>query len=246
MERKSEWPKAVFYDSKNTLFAWDSIWIKACSNILKKYESNIDAEEFWRQWGKFITGENHKTAFGKYRKFTESLQVSLVYAFKFYGIAGSPDDVRFMIELWDEVHPFPDVLPALTRQKEITKVLIYSNVETEYLETMVNKLGGFRPDFLGDMDKSQSCKPSPRAYRWVLQNAGRELNLELNFSDVLYVAGVQWDVQGAMACGMKAAWVHRPYRFPAELEGVRPDYEVDDLHEVTKIIESSIFGAEAL
>lgn len=234
MGRKSKWPKAIFYDSKNTLFAWDSIWIKACSTILRKYESNMDPEVFWRQWATFMTGENHRTAFGKFRRFTESLRVSLVYAFKYFGIAGSPDDVRFMTDLWDEVQTFPDTLPALTRQKEITKVLIYSNVETEYLEMMVNKLGGFRPDFLGDMDKSQSCKPSPRAYRWVLENVGLEAK------DVIYCAGPQWDVQGAMAFGMKGAWVHRPYRFTGEVEGVRYDYEVNDLHELTKIIESSI------
>jgi FMN phosphatase YigB (HAD superfamily) len=122
----------------------------------------------------------------------------------------------------------------LTRQKEITKVLIYSNVETEYLEMMVNKLGGFRPDFLGDMDKSQSCKPSPRTYRWVLENVGLEAK------DVIYCAGPQWDVQGAMAFGMKGAWVHRPYRFGGGIEGVRYDYEINDLHDLTRIIESTI------
>lgn len=234
MRKKRKWPKAIFYDSKNTLFAWDSVWIKACSNILRKYESNMDPEVFWRQWATFMTGENHRTAFGKYRRFTESLRVSLVDAFKYFGIAGSPDDVRSMTDLWDEVQPFPDTLPALMRQKEITKVLIYSNVETEYLEMMVNKLVGFHPDFVGDMDKSQSCKPSPRAYRWVLENVGLEAK------DVIYCAGPQWDVQGAMAFGMKGAWVHRPYRFTGGVEGVRYDYEVNDLHELTKIVESSI------
>jgi 2-haloacid dehalogenase len=234
MRKKRKWPKAIFYDSKNTLFAWDSVWIKACSNILRKYESNMDPEVFWRQWATFMTGENHRTAFGKYRRFTESLRVSLVYAFKYFGIAGSSDDVRSMTDLWDEVQPFPDTLTALMRQKEITKVLIYSNVETEYLEMMVNKLVGFHPDFVGDMDKSQSCKPSPRAYRWVLENVGLEAK------DVIYCAGPQWDVQGAMAFGMKGAWVHRPYRFSKEIEGVKYDYEVNDLHELTKIVESSI------
>jgi 2-haloacid dehalogenase len=234
MKGKRKWPKAIFYDSKNTLFAWDSVWIKACSNILTKYESNMDPEVFWRQWATFLTGENQRTAFGKFRKFTESLRVSLLYAFKYFGIAGSPEDVRFMTDLWKEVQPFPDTLPALTRQQELTKILIYSNVETEYLEMMVNKLVGFRPDFLGDMDKSQSCKPSPRAYRWVLENVG------LKATDVIYCAGPQWDVQGAMAFGMKGAWVHRPYRFSKEIEGVKYDYEVNDLHELTKIIESSL------
>ena len=235
MKGKRKWPKAIFYDSKNTLFAWDSVWIKACSNILTKYESNMDPEVFWRQWATFLTGENQRTAFGKFRKFTESLRVSLLYAFKYFSIAGSPEDVRFMTDLWKEVQPFPDTLPALTRQQELTKILIYSNVETEYLEMMVNKLVGFRPDFLGDMDKSQSCKPSPRAYRWVLENVG------LKATDVIYCAGPQWDVQGAMAFGMKGAWVHRPYRFSKEIEGVKYDYEVNDLHELTKIIESSLF-----
>jgi 2-haloalkanoic acid dehalogenase type II len=172
--------------------------------------------------------------FEVYRKFTESLRVSLMYAFKYYGIPGSPDDVRLMTDLWDDVQPFPDTAAALTRQKELTKIFIYSNVETEYLDMMVNKLGGFRPDFLGDMDKSQSCKPSPRAYRWVLENVGLEAK------DVIYCAGPQWDVQGAMAFGMKAAWVHRPYRTSNQIEGVPYDYEVNDLHELTKIIESSL------
>ena len=234
MKRKGKWPKAIFYDSKNTLFAWDSVWVKACSNILTKYENKMDPEVFWRQWAMFLTGENQRTAFGKFRKFTESLRVSLVYAFKYFGIAGSPEDVRFMTDLWNEVQPFPDTLPALMRQKELTKILIYSNVETEYLEMVVNKLVGFRPDFLGDMDKSQSCKPSPRAYRWVLENVG------LKATDVIYCAGPQWDVQGAMAFGMKGAWVHRPYRFSKEIEGVKYDYEVNDLHELTKIVESSL------
>jgi 2-haloacid dehalogenase len=237
MKGKRKWPEAVFYDSKNTLFAWDSVWINACSNILKKYGSNLNAEEFWRQWGMFMAGENHKVAFGKYRKFTESLKVSLVYTFKYYGIAGSPDDVKLMTDLWGEVQPFPDTAAALTRQKELTKVLIYSNVETEYLKMMVNKLGGFHPDLLGDMDKSRSCKPSPRAYRWVLENVGLEAK------DVIYCAGPQWDVQGAMAFGMKGAWVHRPYRVSNEIEGVKYDYEVNDLHELTKIIESNMFAS---
>jgi 2-haloacid dehalogenase len=237
---KSSWPKAVFTDSKNTLFAWDTVWVKACSNILKKNGSTLDPEEFRNQWSSFMSGENLKVAFGKYRTFTESLRISLVYTFKAFGINGSPDDVKFMTDLWDEVQPFPDTLPALTRLKEITKVFIYSNVETEYLTMMMNKLGGFSPHFIGDMDKSGLSKPSPRAYQWVLDNAGRELNMKLDFSDVLYVAGPQWDVQGAMACGMKGAWIHRPYRYSPEIQGFPYDYEVEDLHGITRIVEASL------
>ena len=240
MKGKGAWPKAVFTDSKNTLFAWDPVWVRACSNILRKYGNKMDPQEFWRLWATFATGENHRAAFGKFKTFTETLRISLNHAFKASGIPGTPDDVTFMTDLWDQVEPYPDVVPALTRLQELTKVLIYSNVETEYLDMMVKKFGRFRPDFVGDMDKSQSRKPSPRAYRWVLETAGRLLNMKLNFSDVLYVAGPQWDVQAAMALGMKAVWIHRSYRYPAEVDGVEPDYQIDDLRDVVKIVESSL------
>ena len=100
MEGKGKWPKAVFTDSKNTLFAWDATWVKASGNILKKYGNTMDPEEFWRRWASFLTGENLKTAFGKYRKFTESLRAALTLAFQHYNIPGSPDDVKFMTDLW--------------------------------------------------------------------------------------------------------------------------------------------------
>ena len=238
MRKKVKWPKAVFTDSKNTLFDWDSVWIKACSNILKKYDSKINPEQFWRQWSSFMSGENLKVAFGKYRKFTESLKISLVYTLKYFDVPGSGEDVKFMTDTWDEVEPFPDTEPGLRKIQEMTYVLIYSNVETEYLAMMVNKMKGYRPDFVGDMDMSKSCKPSPRAYRWVLETAGRQFNINLDFQDVLYVAGPQWDVQGAMACGMKGCWIHRPTRFSPVIEGESYDYEVKDFYEVSKIIES--------
>ena len=48
------------------------------------------SQEFWRRWASFLTGENLKTAFGKYRKFTESLRAALTLAFQHYNIPGSP------------------------------------------------------------------------------------------------------------------------------------------------------------
>ena len=241
MEKTDKWPKAIFYDSKNTLFDWNKVWTKASANILKKYDSKVSDKDFQGIWHQLLIAENHRTAFSFYREFTVALQKSLVYTYRYFGIPGTEDDLKFMLDLWDEVEPFPDVLPAFTKQQELTKLLIYSNVETEYLDMMVRKLKGFKPDFYGTMQMSQCCKPSPRAYRWVLENASRELNLDLNFSNVIYCAGVQWDVQGAIACGMKAAFLKRPHD-KDPIEGVEPDYIVKDLHELTKIVEENVLG----
>ena len=50
---------------------------------------------------------------------------------------------------------------------------------------------------------------------WVLENA------HLNVDDVLYCASVQWDVQGAIVCGMKVAWLKRAH-IKDTLEGIEP------------------------
>ncbi len=230
MEAKGKWPKAIFYDSKNTLFDWGSVWTKASSNILDYRKSKMDPVEFQGTWHKFTEMVNHRVAFRHYQEFTEILRESLFYTFKHYNISGSPDDIRFMAELWNEVQPYPDTASALRKQKEITKIFIFSNVEMKYLDMMVSKLRDFRPDFVGAMDQAKALKPNPRAYHWVLKQVGLDVN------DVIYCAGIpQWDVQGAMACGMKGAWVNRER---VKYEGVKPDYEVMDLHGLTEIVRS--------
>ena len=226
-----KWPKAIFYDSKNTLFDWSTVWVKASSLIVERYKADLDAAKFKETWHKFLIAENHRIAFSEYKDFTYALQQSLIYTFKYFNIPGKPDDVQVMLELWNEVKPFPDVVPALQKQKEMVKILIFSNVETRYLEMMVNKLEGFEPDFVGTMEMARACKPSPRAYYWVLRKTGFEPK------DVIYCARPQWDVQGAIACGMVTVWLNRAGE---KLEGVEPDYEVKDLHELTNIVEANI------
>jgi 2-haloalkanoic acid dehalogenase type II len=242
MTGKGEFPKAIFYDSKNTLWAWEEVYIDVARQILEKYNRKIDPVEFRRTMNS-IGAENHRTAFGKFQKFTENLRFSLLFAFRYYGIPGTGEDIEFMTDRWNDVQPFPDTIAALVEQKKITKVLCYSNVETEYLDMMVDKLPeAAKPHFVGDMDKSGYCKPNPLSYRWVLKTAGRQLKMDLQFSDVIYCAGVQWDVQGAMACGMKSCWIRRPYFTTAEPDGLRPDYIIDNLHELTLIVERNLAG----
>ena len=224
-----EWPQAIFYDSKNTLFDWSKLWVQASTEIVARYESDVDGAAFKRLWHRLLVAENHRTAFAAYRQFTVALEDSLVTAMKCLGVPGSAEDVKYMLELWDDVTPFADTVAALKDQQEMTRILIFSNVETEYLETMASKMVGFEPDFMGSMEQARTCKPSPRAYLWVLDKNG------LGVDDVVYCAGPQWDVQGALAVGMKAIWLNRSGE---RIDGIEADYEVADLHGVTEILKA--------
>lgn len=227
MKPEDGWPKAIFYDSKNTLFDWSNVWVEASKRIVEKYQSDVSGDEFKNLWHHLLISENHRTAFSDYRDFAEALKDSVVYTLRYFNIPGTAEDVEFMLNAWDKVKPFPDTAPALREQQKMTKVLIFSNVETRYLDMMVDKMDGFMPDFVGTMEQAQTCKPSPRAYYWVLEKNN------LTIKDVVYCARPQWDVQGAYALGMKAIWLNR---VGEALSGVRPDWEVKDLHGVTEIV----------
>ena len=73
MGGKKEWPKAIFYDSKNTLFDWSKLWIQASTNMVKKYESDVKGEAFKELWHHLLVSENHRTAFFELQWRGESL-----------------------------------------------------------------------------------------------------------------------------------------------------------------------------
>ena len=220
-------PKAVFYDSKNTLFDWSRLWVQAAEEIVAKYDATVDGAAFKALWHRLLISENHRTAFATYREFTVALEESLETAMKVLGVPGTREDVKHMLDLWDAVPPFADTLAALSDQQELARILIFSNVGTRYLEMMAAKMVGFTPDFMGSMEQARCCKPSPRAYNWVLEQNG------LTVDEVIYCAGPQWDVQGAHALGMRAVWLNRPGE---PVDGIAVDWEVADLHGVTEIL----------
>lgn len=233
------WPRAIFYDSKTTLFDWAWSWRKAAELIAAKYGGSVDADELFEDWAVLFEGFQRRAAFNRYADLTEHVRAGLEYACRLHGIKGNAaEDVKIYTDLQDQVEPFPDVVEAFERQRSLgVKLLIFSDVETRFIQMYVDKLRGFTPDFVGSSEMARIHKPNPRVYQWVLREVG------LQPRDVLYCAAPQFDIQGALAAGIKAAWLRRPRgrlgRKNATFEAgdVPADYEVEDLHELTRIIE---------
>lgn len=230
------WPRAIFYDSKTTLFNWAGSWRGAAARIVKKYDAAVSEQELVETWVKGFEGLHRRAAFYRYAQVTDLVRESLVNAYRLLGIPGSADDVEYFLELQDKVELFPDTEEALTNQQKLgVKVFIYSDVETKYLRMYVDKFQHFQPDFVGTTEEAGVAKPNPRTYRWVLHRTGLEAR------DVLYCAAPIFDVQGAMSAGMIAAWLRRPEgRLSGETHSpgdLPADFEVESLHDVTRIVE---------
>ena len=237
MAIKGRWPRAVFYDSKTTLFDWGWSWATAAANIVKKYGSSVDTAKFTSNWVRFFESHHRRTAFSQYTPVTDTVKEALVDTFNTFRLPGSPDDVRAYTELQKDVGLFAETEEALTQQQSLgVKVFIYSDVEREYLDLYVSKFRRFKPDFVGSTEQPRIHKPNPLTYHWVLQQNG------LQARDVLYCAAPGFDVQGTMSAGLIAAWLRRPVdgmlasQAPSA-KGIPADYEIDSLHDVTRILQ---------
>ncbi|MDW7982507.1 MAG: HAD family hydrolase [Thermomicrobium sp.] len=238
------WPRAIFYDSKTTLFDWAWSWRQAAQRYIEQYGLALSVDEFVEQWVRAFEGLQRTAAFGKYTPITHvSVKNALALTYRLLGIPGEADrDIDVFKALQYDVPLFPDTEEALSAQQALgVKIIIYSDVETEYLEAYVQKFRHFRPDFVGTTEQAGVHKPNPRTYRWVLH----QVNLEPR--DVIYCAAPEFDIQGAMAAGMLAA---KLYRKEGRLSNVThaasdllPDYEIESLHDLTTIVEFNRYPA---
>jgi 2-haloacid dehalogenase len=230
------WPRAIFYDSKTTLFNWAGSWRGAASQLLKKHGATVDEAAFVETWVRGFEGLHRRAAFFRYTQVTDLVREALNNAYQMHGITGRPDDIQVFLALQAKVEPFEDTEAALTEQQQRgVKIFIYSDVETRYLEMYVAKFKAFKADFVGSTEQAGIAKPNPRTYQWVLHQTAMEPR------DVLYCAAPMFDIQGAMSAGMIAAWLRRTEgRLSKDTHSagdLAADFEVESLHDVTRLLE---------
>jgi len=236
---KGRWPRAVFYDSKTTLFDWGWSWASAADALVKKYGSSVDTAKFRATWVRFFESHHRRTAFSQYTPVTATVTEAMLDTFSVFRLPGVAEDVRAYTQLQKDVGLFAETEEALQAQQDLgVKILIYSDVEREYLDMYVSKFRKFRPDFVGSTEQPRFHKPNPLTYQWVLEQNG------LKARDVLYCAAPGFDVQGAMSAGLIAAWLRRPVdgllssQAPSA-KGIPADYEIESLHDVTTILRAN-------
>ena len=71
---KGTWPRAVFYDSKGTLFDWPWTWQQAANEIVRKYKSPVSGEEFSFTWARYFEGFHRRAAATRYTPVSELIR----------------------------------------------------------------------------------------------------------------------------------------------------------------------------
>lgn len=116
------------------------------------------------------------------------------------------------MKAYDSLGTFPDVPPALKALSNDPSIdaYVFSNGTNDMVSSSVNQspsLSSHASVFKGlvTIEEVKAFKPDPRVYQYLAEKVGKQGDM----GNIWLVSGNPFDVVGARAAGMQAAWVDR-------------------------------------
>lgn len=162
-----------------------------------------------------------------YQNFDVCTRDALLYAARHFAIEIDDKQQAMLIDRYQHLKPFPDVIPAMkTLRERGHRLVAFSNGVAATLEDLLNRAGVLSYlDDIVSVDEISTFKPNPDVY---LHLAGR---VDRSPGETWLLSSNYWDITGARATGLRAAWVHRDPKVIPDPWGVEPDLVVKDLNE---------------
>jgi 2-haloacid dehalogenase len=154
--------------------------------------------------------------------YLETVRRALVYVLALNGLPRSEADAIELMQAWPHLRPFPEVGAALERLDSRYRLVVLSNGDPEFLAHLVrDQVGWGGWEQVISVERVGHFKPHPAVYR----RAAHDLRLEVG--ECLMVSANSFDVVGARANGLRAAFVNRN-RLPYDDRPFLPDVTVED------------------
>ena len=179
--------------------------------------------ELWRN--KQIEYTFRRALMRRYEDFGVCTRQALVHTAGVLGVDLTEGEQERLVEEYQNLQPFPDVIPGIEALASKAHTLVaFSNGVEATARTLLDR-AGLLEHFHGviSVDDVKTFKPDPQVYHYLAHRLGTEP------SEIWLVSSNPFDVIGAKAAGLAAAWIQRKpdARFdPWEIE---PDLVAPDL-----------------
>jgi len=179
--------------------------------------------ELWRD--KQIEYTFRRALMRQYEDFGFCTRRSLIYAARVLGVELSEEDQEKLIEEYQNLRPFPDVVPGIEALKERGHTLVaFSNGVEATARTLLERAGVLpHLDGVVSVDDLKTFKPDPEVYHYLARR------LDTVPSETWLVSSNPFDVIGAKAAGLNAAWIKRKPDAQFDPWGMEPDLVAPDL-----------------
>lgn len=224
----------VAFDLYGTLLSTESIAQQLATHFGEDKANSIAA--IWRKYQLEYTWRLNSMR--RYEDFSDVTRKSLRHALAEHGVSLNDEETEKLMKAYDSLSTFPDVNPALRRLEGNSNIecVVFSNGTKSMVSNSVNSSKDLNSSVFTDLvtvDFVRAFKPAPEVYKFLAQktnNVGQEDKMWL-------VSGNPFDVVGARACGMQAAWVDRAGNGWQDHLGQGPTVIVQSLEEVADAVE---------
>ena len=168
----------------------------------------------------------------QYKSFLEVSRDALISAVEECGATLSTSEVDAVINEYNKIDVWKDVLPALQQlRRQNIRLCFLSNMSEEMIAQGIRNAGiSDYFNYVLSADRVRTFKPDPRVYQLALNAYG------LTKSEILFVAFAGWDVAGAKWFGYPTYWVNRMNSQLDKLDA-DPDGVGANLSDLVKFVE---------
>ena len=197
--------------------------------FLKEKKSNVSAAEVWHEWRyrqRLEQYQDNIVAMG-HSGYTPVARRAGVFVLRQFGVDATSAEVDRLMQAWQHLKPFPEVVSAFERLKKRFRLVALSNGERGYLDHLVKNQIKWNFDTVISVEDVGAFKPHPGVYRHGVFKLGLEIG------QCMMVSANSYDVMGARMCGMRGAFVNR-YNLPYEDTPFLPDVTVPNFMQLAE------------
>lgn len=219
--------KSIAFDVYGTLVDTSGVQ-DLLSSYVGERASRLTA--LWRE--KQIEYSFRRALMKRYEPFTICTQEALEFACTATGAILGAEEKRALLESYQHLPVFPDVLPGLTRMKESGfRLFAFSNGQQEDLRAVLRN-AELLDSFIDTVstDEIKSFKPDPSVYAHLLYRSKSPA------SETWLVSSNSFDVIGALSAGLRAAWIRRSPNSILDPWGFEPTLVVPDLQRLDEAL----------
>jgi 2-haloacid dehalogenase len=226
--------KALTFDLFGTILDLEGSLTPYIAKFIKSKGASISPSLFWQQYRARQRIEQYQDTILMlgHSGYLETARRAFVYVSALNDILTSQEEVRTFMASWQELSPFPEVIPALKKLKNRYQLVALSNGEPSYLDHLVKNRLHWDFEKIFSVDVVGAFKPHPGVYRRAASLIGLETN------QCLMVSANSFDVMGARSCGYRGAYINR-YRLPYEDTLYQPDLTVQNFTELAEALTES-------
>lgn len=179
--------------------------------------------ELWRN--KQIEYTFRRALMRRYEDFGVCTRQALVHTANVLGVDLADEEQQRLVEEYQNLRPFPDVIPSIEALNSKGHTLVaFSNGVEATARTLLDRAGVLEHlHGVISVDDVKTFKPDPEVYHYLARRLGTEL------SETWLISSNAFDVIGAKAAGLAAAWIQRKPETPFDPWGIEPDLVAPDL-----------------